>query len=44
MEVLKGLNARGMTIILITHETDIARYAGRVIELRDGMIVEDRRH
>jgi putative ABC transport system ATP-binding protein len=31
-----------MTIALITHETDIAEYASRVIVLRDGLIVEDR--
>jgi putative ABC transport system ATP-binding protein len=43
MEVLAGLNRTGMTIVLITHETDIAHYAGRVIELRDGRILEDRR-
>jgi len=43
MEVLAGLNRRGMTIILITHEHDIAKYADRMIELRDGRIVADRR-
>ena len=41
MQVLQDLNAGGMTIVLITHETDIARYAGRTIVLRDGCIVED---
>jgi putative ABC transport system ATP-binding protein len=41
MQVLQDLNAGGMTIVLITHETDIARYAGRTIILRDGRIVED---
>jgi putative ABC transport system ATP-binding protein len=41
MHVLQDLNAGGMTIVLITHETDIARYAGRTIVLRDGRIVED---
>ncbi len=42
MQVLQDLNAGGMTIVLITHETDIAHYAGRIIVLRDGMIVDDR--
>jgi putative ABC transport system ATP-binding protein len=42
MQVLQDLNAGGMTIVLITHETDIAHYAGRTIVLRDGRIVEDR--
>ncbi len=43
MEVLQDLNTRGMTIVLITHENDIATYAQRVIVLRDGRIVEERR-
>jgi putative ABC transport system ATP-binding protein len=42
MQVLQDLNAGGMTVVLITHETDIAHYAGRTIVLRDGRIVEDR--
>jgi putative ABC transport system ATP-binding protein len=43
MEVLAGLNRGGMTVVLITHEADIAKYAARIIELCDGRIVEDRR-
>ena len=43
MQVFQALNAKGMTVALITHETDIAEYASRVIVLRDGLIVEDRR-
>jgi putative ABC transport system ATP-binding protein len=42
MQVFQELNRRGMTILLITHETDIAECARRVIALRDGRIVEDR--
>jgi putative ABC transport system ATP-binding protein len=42
MHVLQDLNAGGMTVVLITHETDIAHYAKRTIVLRDGRIVEDR--
>jgi putative ABC transport system ATP-binding protein len=41
MEVLRGLNAAGKTIILITHESDIAGWARRRVVLRDGRIVED---
>jgi putative ABC transport system ATP-binding protein len=41
MEVLRGLNSAGKTIILITHETDIAASAKRRVLLRDGCIVED---
>jgi putative ABC transport system ATP-binding protein len=42
MEVFQELNRTGMTVLLITHEPDIALYAKRVIVLRDGRIVEDR--
>jgi putative ABC transport system ATP-binding protein len=37
------LNRSGRTIILITHENEIAAYAKRVVRLRDGLITEDRR-
>ncbi|MDD2717645.1 MAG: ABC transporter ATP-binding protein [Candidatus Wallbacteria bacterium] len=40
MEILKGLHEKGNTIILVTHEHDIAAYAQRTIFLRDGMVVE----
>jgi putative ABC transport system ATP-binding protein len=43
MTLLQRLNAEGMTILLVTHELDIAGYAERVIELRDGRIVRDHR-
>jgi putative ABC transport system ATP-binding protein len=41
MEMLQALNRSGMTILLITHEPDIARFSRRIIVLRDGLIVED---
>jgi len=41
MEFLKQLNLQGHTIILITHETYTAEYAGRLIRLRDGLIESD---
>jgi len=42
MRLLANLNAeRGRTVILITHEQDIARFVKRVVELRDGRIVRD---
>ncbi len=41
METLQRLNEEGKTIVLITHEADIAKYAKRVITLRDGLIISD---
>jgi putative ABC transport system ATP-binding protein len=42
MRLLSRLNQeQGRTIVLITHEQDIARFARRVVELRDGLIVRD---
>jgi putative ABC transport system ATP-binding protein len=43
MGILQTLNTqRGITIILVTHESDIAQYAQRVIVFKDGLMVEDR--
>jgi len=41
MEILGELNGRGHTVIIVTHESDIAAYCRRTIRLRDGRIVED---
>ena len=41
MEIIAGLNRMGKTIVLITHEEDIAAYAKRVIHMRDGKIEKD---
>jgi len=41
METLQKLNEEGKTIVLITHELDIANFAKRVITLRDGLIISD---
>lgn len=38
MEIFTKLNNSGITIVMVTHEEEIAAYAGRVIRLRDGMI------
>ena len=43
MELLTELNHEGKTIIMVTHEPEIADYAGRKIILRDGIITEDSR-
>jgi putative ABC transport system ATP-binding protein len=44
MQVFRGLNTEGRTVVLITHESDIAAYTKRVVHLRDGRIVSDERH
>lgn len=41
MEILKGLHAEGRTVILITHDNDIAARARRIIRIMDGKIVND---
>jgi putative ABC transport system ATP-binding protein len=41
MALFQELNAQGITILLVTHEHDIAEYARRSIELRDGRIIRD---
>lgn len=42
MHIFTELYQEGRTIILVTHEPDIAEYAGRNVVLKDGLIVEDR--
>jgi putative ABC transport system ATP-binding protein len=42
MAILQGLVAQGITVVLVTHEHDIAAYARRVVVLRDGLIVDDK--
>src|SRR5213082_3202937 len=41
MGIFQQLNKRGITIIMVTHETDIAAYAKRNVIMRDGLIRED---
>jgi putative ABC transport system ATP-binding protein len=43
MKLLRDLNQQGRTIVLITHEPDIASFAQRVVRVRDGVIVSDER-
>jgi putative ABC transport system ATP-binding protein len=43
IKLLRDLNQQGHTIVLITHEPDIAAFAQRVVRLRDGVIVSDER-
>jgi putative ABC transport system ATP-binding protein len=41
MDLFACLHAKGLTVIVITHEPDIAAYAGRVLRLRDGELIAD---
>ena len=41
MALLAQLNAQGITVVLVTHEHDVAAWARRCIVLRDGAIVQD---
>lgn len=41
MQIFDKLNEEGNTIILVTHELDIAKHAKRLVKLRDGKIIED---
>jgi putative ABC transport system ATP-binding protein len=42
MALFQELNAQGITILLVTHEAEIARYTRRILRMRDGRIVSDR--
>jgi ABC-type antimicrobial peptide transport system, ATPase component len=42
MQILKSLNARGNTVILITHDNNLAIQAKRMIRIQDGVIVDDK--
>lgn len=44
LKLLAGLNRDGRTILLVTHETEVAQQTSRSIMLRDGLIQSDRRH
>ncbi|HMM72882.1 MAG TPA: ABC transporter ATP-binding protein [Rhodocyclaceae bacterium] len=44
MALLQQLNREGITIVLVTHEQDIAAFAGRIIHFRDGRVLSDRAH
>jgi len=44
LQMIKDLNKQGHTIILITHDLEIAKQAKRIIRIQDGMLVEDRRN
>ena len=43
LKILKDLNKNGMTIVMVTHEREIAAQAERIITMRDGQIISDER-
>jgi ABC-type lipoprotein export system ATPase subunit len=45
MSIFRELNReKGLTILLVTHEAEVAAYAERIINFRDGRVVEDKRY
>ncbi len=44
LEKLSELNARGITVIMVTHEPDIASYAERIIRIKDGCVQSDEKN
>ena len=43
MALFQELNRNGITIVLVTHEGEIAQYAGRALSFRDGKVIQDQR-
>lgn len=41
MEIFKQINQEGKTIIMVTHETDLAERTDRIVKMRDGQIIEE---
>ena len=45
MSIFRELNReKGLTILLVTHEAEVAAYAERIVTFRDGRVVEDNRY
>jgi putative ABC transport system ATP-binding protein len=43
MQIFSQLNSQGRTVVLITHEAEVAAYTKRIVRLRDGLVVDDHR-
>jgi putative ABC transport system ATP-binding protein len=43
LAAIEALNAKGITLLVVTHDAEVAERAGRHIRMRDGKVVEDRR-
>jgi putative ABC transport system ATP-binding protein len=44
MALFQALNRQGMTVVLVTHEPDVARFARRILVFRDGKVVQDEKN
>ncbi len=44
MALFQSLNRQGMTVVVVTHDPEVARFAGRVLSFRDGRLTGDVRH
>ena len=43
MEILEALHSKGRTVVLVTHETQTAEFADRIIKIKDGMVESDKK-
>jgi putative ABC transport system ATP-binding protein len=43
MDLIQGINDEGRTILIVTHEPDIAQMTKRIVNLKDGVIIDDSR-
>ncbi|MGO1729636.1 MAG: ATP-binding cassette domain-containing protein, partial [Flavobacteriaceae bacterium] len=41
MDLIQGINDEGKTILVVTHEEDIAKMTKRIVNLKDGLIIDD---
>ena len=41
MEIFKKFKERGQTVVMVTHTTEVAKYADRIIYLRDGQVLDN---
>ena len=41
MKIIQKLNDEGTTILMVTHEPDVANYSERIVRMRDGRIIDD---